>query len=55
MIELIGILELLLVVEMFMFEGEDGCSFGEVVWFDMMVMVVDVFNFLCDYVLCDSL
>lgn len=49
MIELIGIVELMLIVEIFMFVDDDGVLLLFIVWFDMFVIVVDVYNFLCDY------
>lgn len=48
-IEFIGILEFLFVVEIFMFVDEDGKSLLEILCFDLMVIVVDVLNFFKDY------
>lgn len=48
-IELIGIFEFLFVVEIFIFEDEDGVILVDVVQFDIMVMVVDVVNFVKDF------
>lgn len=49
LIEFIGIVELLLVVVIFDFCDEDGCSLFDVLWLDMMVMVVDVINLIKDF------
>lgn len=49
LIELIGIFEFFLVVVMFDFCMEEGDSFLDVVCIDIMVIVVDVVNFLCDF------